>query len=620
MRYRFFYLSGWSGVLFLCAVAGLRGQQQQSPAAVADKLQARDSASTRILVPRLVAFNGILKDVNNRPLSGVVGVRFALYKDQEGGAPLWTEIQNLQSDEQGRYSVLLGATEGDGVPIELFASGESRWLGVQVQLQGEEEKPRILLVSVPYALKAADADTLGGKPASAFVVTNEGQPDSHSTKTQSQKSALTSETPETAAVSGTGTLNRVAKWSETNATLVDSSIYDNGNVGIGTTMPGAPLSIRPNSNSNQLHLEQNNVGPGTSNPTADDGYTFFADSAGGHLKINRRANNTDSTYMTLLNGGNVGIGTMNPIEKLEVTGTARMGNGVRANGPFLSNLMSSGGIDYVNGTMRFVNWGGTPNSYAAYQFFQQTSDASSTRTPLYIDTSANVGIGTTVPVAPLSIRPNSNSNQLHLEEENVGPGTGNPTRDDGYTFFADSVGGHLKINRRVNGTDSAYMTLLNGGNVGIGTTSPIAKLDVQGGQINASGGLCIGGVCQTSGTALNSAATRGIVYVAGCDTCSVLNDTDDQKTIYINVIGPMTIQEVRCFSDAGTPIINIQRDDGSPDDVLGSDLTCTTTGATTTSFRSGENVLNLNDKLDFVMTAAGGTTRRVTISIKAIVN
>jgi hypothetical protein len=42
----------------------------------------------------------------------------------------------------------------------LFATGESRWLGVQVQVPGEIEQPRVLLVSVPYALKAADAETL----------------------------------------------------------------------------------------------------------------------------------------------------------------------------------------------------------------------------------------------------------------------------------------------------------------------------------------------------------------------------------------------------------------------------------------------------------------------------
>ena len=37
----------------------------------------------------------------------------------------------------------------------LFASGEARWLGVRIN--GGEEQPRVLLLSVPYALKAADA-------------------------------------------------------------------------------------------------------------------------------------------------------------------------------------------------------------------------------------------------------------------------------------------------------------------------------------------------------------------------------------------------------------------------------------------------------------------------------
>ena len=32
------------------------------------------------------------------------------------------------------------------------------------------DAPRVLLVSVPYALKAVDADTLGGKPASAYLM------------------------------------------------------------------------------------------------------------------------------------------------------------------------------------------------------------------------------------------------------------------------------------------------------------------------------------------------------------------------------------------------------------------------------------------------------------------
>ena len=48
-----------------------------------------------------------------------------------------------------------------------FSNGEARWLGVQAESQPEQ--PRILLVSVPYALKASDAETLGGLPASAFL-------------------------------------------------------------------------------------------------------------------------------------------------------------------------------------------------------------------------------------------------------------------------------------------------------------------------------------------------------------------------------------------------------------------------------------------------------------------
>src|SRR5436190_3808335 len=69
----------------------------------------------------------------------------------------------------------MGASLTDGMPLELFSSGEPRWLGVQFNRAGESEQPRLLLVSVPYALKAADADTLGGKPVSAFVLNDSAE-------------------------------------------------------------------------------------------------------------------------------------------------------------------------------------------------------------------------------------------------------------------------------------------------------------------------------------------------------------------------------------------------------------------------------------------------------------
>jgi hypothetical protein len=42
-------------------------------------------------VPRLVRFSGALRDVNGKPLTGTVGVTFYLYRDQNGGNPLWIE-------------------------------------------------------------------------------------------------------------------------------------------------------------------------------------------------------------------------------------------------------------------------------------------------------------------------------------------------------------------------------------------------------------------------------------------------------------------------------------------------------------------------------------------------
>jgi len=57
--------------------------------------------------------------------------------------------------------------KSSGLPTALFTAGQARWLGVRIAEQAEQ--PRVLLLSVPYALKAGDAATTGGLPPSAFV-------------------------------------------------------------------------------------------------------------------------------------------------------------------------------------------------------------------------------------------------------------------------------------------------------------------------------------------------------------------------------------------------------------------------------------------------------------------
>jgi hypothetical protein len=137
---------------------------------------AQDAAVTSSpvsVVPHVVKYSGALPDAP--AAASVVEVRFAMYTAQTGGQALWTETQQVALDPQSKYSVLLGATLSAGLPQNLFANGQPRWLGVT--LAGQEESPRTLLAATPYSLKASDAETLGGHPASDFALVK-AKPDS----------------------------------------------------------------------------------------------------------------------------------------------------------------------------------------------------------------------------------------------------------------------------------------------------------------------------------------------------------------------------------------------------------------------------------------------------------
>lgn len=127
---------------------------------LAGVLAAQEAAQLSVTVPRLVNFSGKVVGPEDKPVSGIAGITFSIYKDQYEGAPLWMETRNVTADAEGNYSVQLGATKPQGLPLDLFSSGEARWLGVRIN--NGEEQPRVLLLSVPYALKAADAETVGG--------------------------------------------------------------------------------------------------------------------------------------------------------------------------------------------------------------------------------------------------------------------------------------------------------------------------------------------------------------------------------------------------------------------------------------------------------------------------
>jgi len=205
-------------VVFLIAVSSL-------------PLCAQQATTANAAVPTLVQFSGVLINSNGKPMTGMTGVTFALYTEQEGGAPLWLETQNVQPDKNGNYTVQLGSTTSQGLPSSLFVSGQARWL--EVQPQGQEPRPRIMLLSVPYALKAGDAQTIGGKPASSFMLAP-----------PASQPGATDNSP-TANITGGGTTNYIPRFTGT-TTIGNSKIYQNasGDIGVNTTSPAANLDVK----------------------------------------------------------------------------------------------------------------------------------------------------------------------------------------------------------------------------------------------------------------------------------------------------------------------------------------------------------------------------------------
>ena len=186
-------------------------------------------------VPRVVNYAGLAKDADGKAFSGTVGATFAIYADQQGGSPLWMETQNVVVSAGGKFSVALGSTTPVGLPPDVFSSGQARWLGIT--FNGEAEQARVSLVSVPYALQAGDAQTLGGLPPSAFMLATPAVVSATSSTAAFSASALPSTsagetglTPATSDVTTTGgTVGAIAAFST--PTNIQSSILSQ----VGTT-------------------------------------------------------------------------------------------------------------------------------------------------------------------------------------------------------------------------------------------------------------------------------------------------------------------------------------------------------------------------------------------------
>ena len=247
------------------------------------------------------------------------------------------------------------------------------------------------------------------------------------------------------------------------ASTVKMRLLQNGNLGIGTDSPGTihgqsygttKLHIDGGTDRGQLVIEGDSLAAiaFSDNGTTANERVFYQSVNGGLFNIkplNDNGTSTASTGISMLHNGNVGIGDTNPSFILDTNITSSRARFKANTGNANIELSSIEGHDYLIQSK-------SDSSFAIYD-----EDEASER--LVIDSSGNVGIGT-----------GNNNFKIGFASERAIIGYNTSYGSTGAAY----IDGGATSNKDI------ILNPVSSGNVGIGNTSPDAKLHVDSGTSN----------------------------------------------------------------------------------------------------------------------------------------